>query len=49
MISDEDKLIYETDRLMWLCNPFDLDEMREALEFGLEFGLNANKIFDIAR
>ena len=49
MISDEDKLIYETDRLMWLCRPFDLDEMREALEFALEFGLNADKIFGIAR
>jgi hypothetical protein len=49
MISDEEKLIYETDRLMWLCSPFDLDEMSEALEFGLEFGLNVYKIFDLAR
>jgi hypothetical protein len=49
MISDDDKLIYETDRLMWLCSPFDMDEMREALEFALEFGLNADKIFDLAR
>ena len=48
MIRNEDKLIYETDRLMWLCSPFDMDEMREALEFAIEFGLNADKIFDIA-
>ncbi len=48
MISDEEKLIYETERFTHLCNPFGSLDVREAIRFGIEFGLDADKIIEIA-
>jgi len=45
--NDEVRLDFEIQRFRWLCSPFDLQEVREALKFG--FGFDADKIFDLAQ
>lgn len=47
MIYDEERLGFETERFIWLCNPFGSQDVREAIRFGIDFGFNADKIFDI--
>ncbi|MFX0201747.1 MAG: hypothetical protein ACFFCW_37030, partial [Candidatus Hodarchaeota archaeon] len=48
MIIDEERLVFETDTLMWLLNPFVSMDVRAAIRFGMEFGLDADKIFGLA-
>ncbi len=48
MISDEERFDYETERLMRFCCPYGSLDVREAIKFGLEFGINADKIVELA-
>ena len=47
MISDEERLRFESDRFTWLCCPFGSLDIEEALRFGLDFGYHGNEIFTL--
>lgn len=44
----EERLYYESDRLMRLCCPYGSLDVREAVRFGLEFGYDADEIIGLA-
>ncbi len=49
MINDEERIDYETERLMRLCCPYGSLDVREAVRFGQEFGYyDADKILELA-
>ncbi len=48
MISEEERLEFEAERLMRLCYSFGSLDMKEALRFGFEFNLDADKIVEHA-